>query len=252
MRLDHIVVHLENDFLRLRALRDQAAAIGYPFDPDKTKGNAEFKCFNINIGSEYIEVVRILKKNAQSWEPMWTRTFDAGERGAFCIFIEVSDVERSGSALKNAGVRVNGPAALHYPGFMGLSRAEAPYSIYYLPTFSGSPVHLALMQYKGSGREVTQSAMFPNASQNGINGIRMLDVELPNLEDSLDLLHTTFPDLYHEGDLWIAQLEQQRISFCQSADHAKTALRVFTTTSQKINAGKSFTLGNVEVRTIGG
>jgi hypothetical protein len=148
MRLDHIVIHIDNDLVRLHAMKNSLTELGYPFDPKSGKGNNEFKATNINIGSEYLEIIRLLKPNVQSWMPMWARNYDSGQRGAYCIFLEVDDVERSAVSLKKAGVRLRGPATLTYPALFGMLRQEAPYMIYYLPNFPDSTLQLALMQYK--------------------------------------------------------------------------------------------------------
>lgn len=251
MRIDHIVVHIDNDSMRLQAMKNSLTNQGYPFDPANGKGNNEFRSSNINIGSEYLEIVRLMKPNAQTWMPLWTRNYDNGLRGAYCVFLEVEDVERVGIALNKAGVRTRGPAALTYPAMLGLLRAEAPYSIYYLPNFPDSQLHLALMQYKPRGRETTLAGLTPNASEHGINGIRRAEIELPNLEESMDMLLKIFPDLRMEGDAWVVQLEKQRLGFRQAADH-QTRLKLTTVTSQRNAVGRAFRIDNVEVNTIGG
>jgi hypothetical protein len=251
MRFDHIVVHVDPDNTQLQILRSSLMNIGYPFEPDNGKGNNEFKASNINIGNEYIEVVRLFKPNAQSWVPLWTHHYDMGLRGAYCIFLEVPDVERSGVSLKLKGIRARGPANLSYPTMFGLMRSEAPYTIYYLPNFADSQLQLGLMQFKVGKRESTQANLYPNASQNGINGVRRVEVELPNLEESMDLLQKLFEDLHLDGSAWTAQLDKQSISFSQSAS-GETRVRLVATTSQRASAGKSFSIGNLEVKTIGG
>lgn len=251
MRIDHVVLHIDNDPMRLQAMKNSLTNLGYPFDPQSGKGNNEFRASNINIGSEYLEIVRLLKPNAQSWMPLWSRNYDNGQRGAYCIFLEVEDAERMGVALKKSGVRTRGPAVLTYPGMFGLLRMEAPYTIYYLPNFPDSPLQLALMQYKPRGRETTQAGLTPNASDHGINGIRRVEVELPNLEESMDMLMKVFPDLRLEGETWVVQLEKQRFGFLQSAEN-KTRVKITTIASQRSAVGRAFRIDNLEVNTIGG
>lgn len=252
MRLDHIVIHVDNDPKQIEALKDSINAHGYPFDPDKGRRSSELRTSNINIGPDYLEVVRVLKPNAQSWMPVWVRNYDTGLRGAYCIFIEVEDVERTAVALKKAGVRARGPAVLTYPAFAGILRAESPYFIYYLPNFPDSHLQIALMQYKAKdGRETFQLGMVPNAEENGIKGIRKVEVELPNLDESMDMLEKVFPELRMENGEWVAVLEKQRIVFRRSLD-AETHVRVHTVTSQRAHVGQKFTIDNVEVITTGG
>lgn len=252
MRLDHIVVHVDNDPQKLKSLSETTNDQGYPFFPNKGKRNTEYCSSSINIGSEYIEVVRMLKPNAQSWMPLWSHYYDSGFRGVYCIFLEVEDVERTAVALKKAGVRARGPAVLTYPALLGMFRKEAPYLIYYMPTFPDTNFQLALMQYRKPGsREAFQAGLQPNANTNGINGIRRVEIELPNLDESMEMIQKIFPDLRFENGEWMTQLEKQRMVFRRSAD-AAMHVRVSTVTSQRANLGKSFQLSNLEVVTTGG
>ena len=252
MRIDHIVIHTDNDAQKLQALKETSNSFGYPFDPETGKKNNEYRVSNINIGAEYIEVVRMLKSGAQSWMPLWTRYYDEGKRGAFCIFLELDDVERTAVALKRAGIRLRGPAMLTYPAWMGLFRLEAPYQIYYLPNFPETHLHLALMQYtKPEKRESSMAALLPNARDNGINGIRRVEIELPNLDESSETLQKVFTSLQLESGEWTANLDKQRLVFRSSPDqHAH--VRVQTVTSKKAHIGQKFQLDNVEVITSGG
>lgn len=252
MRIDHLVIHTDNDSQRMQALKDCAVASGYPFDPDKGRKNSDYRSSNINIGSEYLEIVRMLKPGTDSWMPLWTRYYDEGKRGAFCIFLEVEDVERTAVSLKRAGLRLRGPAAIAYPGLLGMLRVEAPYLIYYLPQFPDTHLQLALMQYKKpEAREGWMAGLQPNANQNGINGIRRVEVELPNLDESTEMLQKVFTSLQLDSGEWIANLDKQRLIFRSSPDQS-VHLRVSTVTSQKQYVGKKFTVDNVEIVTTGG
>jgi hypothetical protein len=252
MRFDHIVVHIENNAKELQALKATLNSQGYPFEPALGPRSREFGTSNINIGQEYIEIVRIFKHNARSWMPAWAQAYDRGQRGAYCIFIEVEDVERTAVALKHAGIGATGPSFLRYPAFLGLLHFEAPYFIYYLPNFPGSGFQIALMQYKNENTRVMfQTGMTPNAVQNGINGIRRIEIALPQLADSLNMLQRIFPSLEQAKDVWAIQLEKTRILFNQSADN-DTHIRLSTVTSQRSYAGNKFQINNVELVTIGG
>lgn len=252
MRLDHIVIHVDNDSKQMEALQDSINAQGYPFDPEKGKRSGELRSSNINIGPDYLEVVRLLKPNAQSWMPVWVRDYDSGHRGAYCIFLEVDDVERLAVALKKAGVRARGPAVLTYPALAGILRQESPYFIYYLPNFPDSHLQLAIMQYKEKdGHETFQMGMHPNADENGIKGIRRVEIELPNLDESMEMLQKVFPEMRLENGDWVAAMDKQRLVFRRSPD-AGTHVRVHTVTSQRANVGKKFSISNVEVITTGG
>jgi hypothetical protein len=252
MRLDHIVIHVDNEIQNLTEMKQALNAQGYPFDPGQGKRNSNFCASPIHIGCEYIELVRMKRPRAKTWMPYWVEKYKNGQRGAFCIFIEIEDVERTAVAIKKAGIKAYGPTVLTYPGLFGLGHAESPYFIYYLPDFPGSTLQIALMQYrKKGGREAFQARMLPNAIENGIHGIRRVEVALPNLEESLDMLHKVFPDLQDENGIWAAQVDKARFWFSQSADE-ETHIRLSTVTSQRGYVGNKSQIHNVELVTLGG
>lgn len=252
MRFDHIVVHIENNIKEIQALKATLNSQGYPFEPAQGPRSREFSSSNINIGQEYIEIVRIHKPIARSWMPAWTEAYNRGQRGAYCVFFEVEDVERTAVALKRAGVAATGPSVLSYPALLGLLHFETPYFIYYLPNFPGSSLQIALMQYKKeNGRAAFQAGMMPNAMHNGINGIRRIEIALPQLAESTILLQHIFPKLELANNIWATQLEKTRLMFSQSADN-DTHIRLSTITSQRTFVGNSFQINNVELVTLGG
>jgi hypothetical protein len=252
MRIDHIVVHIDNDPEKVTKLSDTINAQGFPFNPDTGKRNVDFRVNNINVGNEYIEIVRLLKPEAPSWMPLWAHQYTSGQRGVFCIFLEVEDVERLAVAIKKAGVRARGPAVLTYPAMLGIFRVETPYVIYYLPNFPDSPLQLAIMQYKKPyQRESFIAGLQPNAEQNGINGIRRVEIELPNLEESMEMLQKVFSDLHLENGEWAAPLEKQRLVFRRSSD-GDVHVQVSAIASQRAFVGKKFQIDNLEMVTIGG
>jgi hypothetical protein len=252
MRFDHIVLHVDNDIQKLQLLQETINSQGYPFNPAQGKHNKDYWVSTINVGSEYIEIVRILRPDIHSWMPLWANAYEHGQRGAFCIFLDVEDVERTAVALKKAGIQTRGPAVLNYPAFFGLLQAEAPYFIYYLPVFPNSSLQIALMQYKKQGaRESYQAGLLPNANENGISGIRRVEIQLPNLAESMDMINKVFPDLYQEKDAWASLLEKTRLVFSSSPD-IETHIRLCTVTSQRVNLGNAFQIDNVELVTTGG
>lgn len=252
MRLDHIVIHVDNDEPKLQDLKRTLNAQGYPFDPNRGRRSPGVRVSNINIGDEYIEIVRLRRRGVKSWMPLWAYRYDAGARGAYCIFLEVEDVERTAVALKRSGVAALGPAVLNYPLLMGLLHPTAPYFIYYMPDFTGTNLHIALMQYnQPEDRERALDSLYPNAQQNGINGIRRVEVDIPALQDDLPMLRLIFPDLCEENGAWVSLIEKTRMAFKQSPD-GQTRVRVHAVTSQRKRVGQSVAIDNVELITTGG
>jgi hypothetical protein len=252
MRFDHIVIHVDNDTAQLQALQTTLNDQGYPFDPETGRRSLAMRSSNINIGDEYIEVVRLRKHGIKKWMPLWAQHYEQGLRGAYCIFLEVEDVERTAVALKKAGVAARGPAELVYPELMGLIHHPAPYFIYYMPEFPGTHLQIALMQYNKTGdREHFLDGLFPNAQLDGINGIRRIEVALPRLEESLPMLRLIFPDLRQENGCWVSLAEKTRLAFAP-APGEEASLCVHAVTSQRHRLGQSSQIENVTIRTTGG
>lgn len=252
MKFDHIVIHVDSDPNELQALEDSASRLGYPFDPFSGKKNRDFCSANINIGEEYLEVVHLARAGVKTWQPQWTSQYDSGHRGAYCIFLEVEDVERTAVALKKSSFAARGPAVITYPGLLGLLPKKSPFTIYYLSNFPGAALQLALMQYDSPEARVRfQKSLNPNAQENDILGIRLVDIALPDLSGSLPLLQAVFPGLEKEEDAQVCRIEKTRFAFRQSSD-ADSHLRLQTVTSRRANIGGSFKIENVEVLTAGG
>jgi hypothetical protein len=141
---------------------------------------------------------------------------------------------------------------LNYPFFFGLLQNEAPYFIYYLPAFPGSNLQIALMQYKSQGaRESFKAGLWPNAKGNGVQGIRRVEVQLPHLEESMEMLRKLLPDLYLENFAWTSLLEKARLGFSASSD-GETHVRLCAVTSERSNLGSEFKMDGVELVTTGG
>lgn len=252
MRFDHIVVHVDNDPEKLKSLQATLNEQGYFFDPTSGRRSLSFRISSINVGDEYIEIVRLTRRGIHSWVRNWVTEYDEGQRGAFCIFLEDEELRRTAAALQEAGIEARGPVQFRYPYLMGLVQLSAPYSVYYLPPFPESPLQLALIQYRSDEQRARfQAKLTPNARKNGINGIRRIEVDLPELIESLPLLQSVFPELEQEGSGWVALAGKARLFFRESED-GFTHLRLHTVTSQRKRLGKSCQIENVEVKVTGG
>lgn len=57
IRLDHFVVHIDQDQTKLEFLKDKIAPIGFPFNPTSGKRTKGFQVANIWIGDRYLELI---------------------------------------------------------------------------------------------------------------------------------------------------------------------------------------------------
>jgi len=67
MKLDHFVVHIDNDESILERLKQTIEPLGFPFEPKRGKGTKGFKAANIWIGRQYFEIIRLLRPDGGGW-----------------------------------------------------------------------------------------------------------------------------------------------------------------------------------------
>lgn len=83
MRLDHFVVHIDNDQAKLESLKSQIEPIGFPFNPHSGKGTKGFKVANIWIGDQYLELVWLKTKDGGGWREQWVDKYNQGQMATY-------------------------------------------------------------------------------------------------------------------------------------------------------------------------
>jgi CO dehydrogenase/acetyl-CoA synthase beta subunit len=72
MRLDHFVVHIDQDPPKLQSLKDQIVPMGFPFNPTAGKRTKGFQVANIWIGDQYLELIWLKTQDGGGWRrTMW-------------------------------------------------------------------------------------------------------------------------------------------------------------------------------------
>ncbi|MGG0234464.1 hypothetical protein [Bacillus tropicus] len=57
LRLDHFVIHIDNDFEKINNFKKELNKLNLPFNPKKEKGTKRFKVINFWSGEQYLEIL---------------------------------------------------------------------------------------------------------------------------------------------------------------------------------------------------
>ena len=191
--LDHFVVHIDNDEALLDDLKTRLATCGVPFEPTWGKGTKGFKAANIWIGSQYFEIVRLLRPDGGGWVPKWVERHQAGKRGLYCLFLETDELDTVVERLHAAGIEAGEPERITFRGFLGLFKKTMPWRVLYLPTIPGTDLEIGFIEYDPGAREKLAPYLVPNAAENGITGVTNATLNLPLTETAKTYLKQLFP-----------------------------------------------------------
>lgn len=244
MNLDHVVVHIDNDERILSDLKQKAESAGVPFEPSWGKGTKGFKASNIWIGRQYFEIIRLLKPDGGGWEERWVVNYNAGKRGAFCLFLQTSDIRSVANRLCANGFSIDGPKRLSFKGFFGLIKKTLPWELIYLPPIPGTDLEIGFIQYDPDPKDRIKQYLVPNADENGIIGIPSAEVSLSLSEEARQFLQKLFPESKSSTHELVVTLDRGFLRF-QNGDSVKINLNADTQKSEL--RGRSFSLTNVSL-----
>lgn len=224
MKLDHIVVHIDNNPAILTALKQQTDAQDIPFEPDWGKGTRGFKAANIWIGRQYFEIVRLLRPDGGGWPAPWVTRYNAGTRGLNCLYFSVEDIEATADMLTQTGIANDGPERLSFSLFFGLWTKVLPWRLIYLPPVPGTDFEIGFIQYDADPKDRMKRLMVPNADEHGVSGIASAMLEMPLSGLSMKFLKRVFPSGIEQNGEYKVALEQGNIRFVKQAN---TALHLY-------------------------
>ena len=193
VHLDHFVVHIDDEPSVLPDLKTRLAAVGVPFEPDWGKGTRGFKAGNVWIGRQYVEIIRILRRDGGGWVDRWVERHHRGKRGLYCLFLKTERLDDLLIGLRAAGIETSDPERVTYRAFFGLFKKTMPWRTLYLPPIPGTDLELAFIAYDPDPRDVMKAHMVPNADENGITGVHDARLRLPLTDEARDFLRRVFP-----------------------------------------------------------
>ncbi|MEJ1996786.1 MAG: VOC family protein [Maritimibacter sp.] len=170
MMIDHIVAHFDTA-REISDLKASLDAAGIPFEPSWGKKAKGFEISNIWIGEQYFELVQI-KDDNNLWQPEWATRHRAGDRGAYCLFLDVDEeIETLRARLIGAGIAAGEVQRTSFKWFFNLFEKRLPWRFLLTPPLPGSPIEIGFIQYDPGAREKHGPFMVPNSRDMGLLGL---------------------------------------------------------------------------------
>lgn len=248
MKIDHLVVNVDNTVQEDKGIIDRIHSIGLPYNPKKGKGTKGFKVSNIWIGNEYFELVSIKTKDGGGWLQDWTMKYIAGHRGLIGFCLEVNDIEEAYQKLLHQKINIAPPKPLEFRWFFNLLKKTMPWRNLYLPEFQGVPFQFFLQQVDDEKtKKYMKKYMVPNSLENEISDIsEVLIYGKLSVEDKKILL-ALFENVEDKNDIFTIYLEKQKILFIQSEQYK---VEVHLTCNNKNYTNKMVTIENLQIKNL--
>lgn len=247
MKLDHFVVHIDNDEKILSNLKSIIEPMGFPFELNRGKGTQGFKVANIWIGRQYFEIVRLLHSDGGGWVHKWVKHYNNRIRGLYCIFLATNDIDNIVCDLKDRGVEVEGPERVSFKGFFGLIQKMMPWRHIYLPPIPGTHLEIGFIEYDPDPQDRFKTYFTPNSDKYGIKGIHSAIIQLPMTNDSRVFLQKIFPKSSANENQLNIPLSEGNLLFQHHPEQVDITL--LTETSDQNRKGQTFRILDVTVKT---
>jgi len=218
MKIDHLVINIDKEYQIDKLKINEIKNIGFPYEPKWGKGTSGFKASNLWIGNEYFEMIKILKKNGGGWKKEWVKMYNNHHRGLICLFIETDNIRYEYQRLNKIGINITEPEYLKFKWFFGLLTRTMPWQNAFLPFFQGIPLQLGFQQMKDNeSKKWMQQYMVPNSTENGILGIKKINIFGNYSEEDKSLIKSIFPNASDEENKIIIDLKNgQKLVFIQN------------------------------------
>ncbi len=221
MKIDHLVVNIDEKYQNDEGVAEKINEFGIPYMPKQGKGTKGFKASNLWIGNEYFEMVNVLDEDGGGWVSEWTKMYHAGHRGLICLFIDVDDINLEYERLLSEGIAITKPEWLKFKWFFNLFTRTMPWMNSYLPFFDNVPLQLGFQQMKDDkSRDVMKKFMQPNSTDNNIMGIEVIEITGDFTDNDFKLICNVFSDVIEtETGLTVNLKNNQRILFKKAEKH---------------------------------
>jgi hypothetical protein len=254
LRLDHFVIHIDADMGRLETLQQHIAPLGYPFAPQRGKGTRGFKVANLWIGEQYYEMVWLRHPDGRGWRADWVTRYNQGQRGIICVMLLTDQLDQLYQQFQELGLPLDPPERIHYP-ILGVLRKSMPWRNLYLGPISNTDLFIGFQQMDNAQYlEDMKDYMVPNASSNGMLGIRAAAVQHAWTSEAWTFLRAAFPQAQLEEHQLVVPLDEgQRLAFVctDQSSRERVHVRLQSATIHPEYAAQSFRVENVELWTVG-
>jgi hypothetical protein len=246
-RLDHFVVHIDDDFEMLRSLKDQIEPLGFPFDPSRGKGTKGFKVANIWIGNQYLELPYIKTRDGGGWRKEWVEKYNQGKRGIFGLCIMTDQLDHFRKEVIARGIPASAPERITYKMFFGLFKKSLPFRLVFTPQIPGTDLQIFFLEMDSQEKLDFMKKYFmkPNSRDYGITGIHEAIVKSHFTTDAWEYIEKLFPNLIGNQTRATLDMGETKLTFEQS-QHADLRVELRASTKENLKKG-SFMIENVEV-----
>ena len=247
LKVDHIVVHIDDNPEILQDLKKEAERCGFPFEPGRGKGNRGVRVSNLWVGDQYFEIPQVFTKGNGGRAQSWVERYNKGNRGIYCLYLRAKNLERLQSDLAVRGI-MSSMEKTTYKTFFGLFTVTKPWQYLRLPPIPGSDFEIGFFDCDEVAAKKVRPQMKPNSMHNGIMGISDVDIMLPDYSGAVTFLKALFPNLEVGEKQAKVILENSELHFHQSPSQTLEVVL----DAESINdglVGKAFSFQNVTLRT---
>lgn len=179
LKFDHVVIHADalEDVIEFKAQLDHRSI---PFEPSWGKKAKGFEISNLWCGLQYFEIVQITGGDCR-WQPEWVTRDKQGDRGAYCVFFVVPDIELAYQALFQANLEPSQPERTEIKWFFNLLTRKLPWRFILLPPLPGTKIEIGFIQYDDAVQSRLRKYFEPNTDKIGINGLEIKRIASSNV-----------------------------------------------------------------------
>lgn len=247
IRLDHFVLNIDNDMEKLMKLKKQIEPLGYPFEPTWGKGTKGFKVANLWIGLQYFEMLWLKTEDGGGWKPDWVKKYNNGHRGIIAIYLMTDKLDKIRDELKSRGIPVSEPERISFRWFFGLLKKTMPWRSIFTNPIPGTNLQICYGELDSPQiMKKMKAYMVPNATDNGIEGIKEAIVKSNFSKEALTYIKKLFPEAEQNGSRLTYDMGTTYLSF-ELGDELGLKVELKAETAKSIYKGKSFEIENVKV-----
>lgn len=221
LRLDHFVVHIDNNFEKINKLKNEFDNLNIPFDPKKGKGTKGFKVVNFWAGEQYLEMPYLKRIDGGGWKREWVNKYNQGKRGIFgiCLFTDSLDEIKEG--LIKRGLDLEGPERITFSMFFGLLKKSLPFRTVYVKPIPKTDLQIFFLQMDSEEKyEFTKKYfMKPNAQEVGITSIYEAVVKKNFSNEEWVFIQKIFPQIIEEQGQRTLQMGDTNLKFVPTQDN---------------------------------
>lgn len=220
LRLDHFVIHIDNDLEKIKQLKKEFDKLNLPFEPQKGKGTKGFKVANFWVGEQYLELPYLKSLDGGGWKSEWVDKYNQGKRGIFglCLFTDSLDEIKDG--LIQRGLEIEGPERITFSLFFGLFKKSLPFRTVYVKPIPNSDLQIFFLQMDSEEKyEFIKKFMKPNAQDVGITSIYEAVVKKDFTNEEWTFIQKVFPQLIEEEGRRTVSMGDTNLHFVSTQDN---------------------------------